>query len=808
MRRNSWSGCAVALVLAGCSNGGARIEAPPPSGAPLPGSPTPGATPTADPSAFGTLRLDGIDALGRAGTADGGADDALVGVSDSQGIAPLQLILGTGLALTGDDAQASVGCVMGLGAEGIALQAVDRTTGNAFFGTSDLAHVSAAGQVRPLKSTLPFAGLDTDVACDLALRSVGDGFLYALAKGRHDVWRFSFETGSGVPYVDLDDAGTIDQFIPLTGGHVLYLSTNAQSERSSWWQKPDGTRVSLQYPNVDILQTKSLGDKALTFAPGGRSGAMLLAPSDTGIVRSFVEPLYGDGTMTYWGAASRTTVGDWIVTGYTALKGTEMASNPFWRSYGRFQGLVDGQVYFDGSNLVSVTYDASAGLKVLHEKNIVQNALKRWKVVAVFGPAQGFTDKWVGFAYNEGFIPASEIPHMSWVEIDPSTGRVDDEKVYRMFAPHMYAGWGSQDRIPEFTPYRVPGGGGSFHIVGLGGTLSAGLFRLTFDDTAKTVELGAQLGCAYTYEHGRALLKEHRLLFTASWYSWDVCTEGSNHMRYVYFYDGDADAAATHLTRIPLPAAVQTILTPPAGGTDHCNAHLLYGMVQMPGRAGPSILACDVAAQNVTADVAPLRLVHFSDNGFSAVESSVALPVVVGKTSDADGDFATGTVNNTDWMQSFALPDGILALGFGRTRVVKLVNANTGATVASVPFNELWTENRFEYSRIFGHMTNTSWYDNEVNVVAPWDATRFFASDDTEGGFASYLVNVDARSFTPIAALNGLQVHSAVRVADNRVLVSAVQSGEAVTVLLDNDGNKVSEDAAEWVVREVAPVVR
>ena len=120
-----------------------------------------------------------------------------------------------------------------------------------------------------------------------------------------------------------------------------------------------------------------------------------------------------------------------------------MASNAFWRSNGRFQGLVDleRQIYFDGSNLVTIRYDATAGIKIDFKQKVLQDAALKMKVVAVFGPAQGFVDEWVGFASDAGFRGGSSGSHLYWVYIDPATGVVDSTRIYRLSAESMPCYW-------------------------------------------------------------------------------------------------------------------------------------------------------------------------------------------------------------------------------------------------------------------------------------------------------------------------------------------------------------------------------
>ena len=736
---------------------------------------------------------------------------------------------GASLALVDDDPVIDVVCLVPVTA-GTLIVARTKGTNAPYFasGTSQLGiiandntvhHIPSAGAPSP--ETIQ---IET-TKCDTAVQQSSDGGLFVLGLNGQSVWRINTTTWTASVVLSASAGESISEFLATDQGNIFYSSSSGGNTLTKWFKVASSTTVDMGYPNNRISSPMSLpGGQGFTFLSSGKAGGVVLSVIDGTALRSFIEPIYPTGNSTSWSGPVDLRIGNWIFTRNTALNpmNSKMASNPFWRSEGRFQGLVDldNQIYFDGSNLVKVTYESGA-LRVRHHKSILQDATLTLKIQAVFGPAQGFTDKWVGFATNESFITGSS-PNLFWVEIDPASGILDSTRIFKLQAPNMPPYWSNPNVIPDFTPYQLTKTDNTKKLIGFGGTWGASIVDLSFDesDTAnKKVNLSAAKGGVYSYYHPRAVIHGPRLYMTASYYDG---TPNAGFYDKVFYYDADTDTVTTN----DAGQGISTVdLLPRMNTTDNkCNGSLVYGLFQIPGQPGPSMMYCG-------SDYL-VRIATFTDFTFTSIAydrpTTVETPGNPANpdTSDTYGDFASGTVNNIDWMQAYPLDATTLAIGLGRRAEVRLLNPVVQAPVPISPTNtettqsygvvaykDLLTEGRIEFWKLFvASGGDPVYYAPDASTLARWDDnTLFAAGTKTDNTRVAWLINLDTAVATEIVALRGFNVQSAIRIDATSFMVSGTEAGaatQAVNVTLDNSGAETARGNATTLIKEVVEINR
>lgn len=726
---------------------------------------------------------------------------------------------GTSLALLEADPTIDVACLVPV-ASGTLVVAKTKDTNVPYFadGSSQVAVIGTDGVVHHVVSAGGASPATIEIAttnCATAVQQSSDGGLFALGANSKSVWSINTTTWAAAVVVSLSGDESITAYLATDHENIFYSSSDGSVTYTKWFKVATTTTVDMGYPNNRISSPMSLpGGQGFTFLSSGKAGGVVLSVVGGTALRSFIEPIYPTGNSTSWSGPVNLHIGDWIFTGNTALKplNSKMASNPFWRSYGRFQGLVDldNQVYFDGSNLVKVAYE-DGKIKVRHHKSILQDATLRLKIQAVFGPAQGFTDKWVGFATNETFIE-SGTTNLFWVEINATTGVVDSSRIFKLQAENMPAYWNNNaDNIPDFTPYQLTKTDNTKKVIGFGGTLGASVVDLTFDESDpsnKKLVLGAAKGGVYSYYHPRALIHGPRLYINASYY--DGTPNAGFHDK-IFYYDADRDTVTSNAQGI----STISLLSQMNATQNKCNGTIAYGLVQIPGQPGPSMLYCSSDYK--------VRLATFTDFTFSAVAydrgTTVETPGNPANpdTSDNYGDFASGTMNNIDWMQVYPLSSNMLAIGLGRRQEVRLINpvdtttttvgnVQVAQTYGAVAFTSLETEGRVEFWKLFIGEGDSPAYAPNASTLARWDDTTLFASGTlTTGGTVSWLIDLGTREATELESLRDFTVSSALRVDDDTFMVVGTQSGAAsqpVRITLNNSGVETGRSNSTTLIKE------
>lgn len=756
----------------------------------------------------------------------------LLAVTPGGEIQPVQIgqvgIETTGLML--DDAaeiDEETLCVQSIGSNMTVVAARVRSTGTPLFAGSktELALLLPEGVLRPLfpAESSGVTELKAGTKCTTEIQAPSSGSVYVQVKNGTAIWKFDAETGEGSPLVTAPANGSIESFLSLSGGDVIY-QTNVLGTKSVTWRKPTGAVSDLGYPNNVIDNPITLGASGVTFIGNQYAGGQVLTVSGGQLLRYFVEPfsIFADNasTMRTWGAPTGVRVGDWVVDARSAIEygSGKVAGNALWRGQYRNQGIVDWdqQLYFDGSNIVKIVDDGGTA-KIVHHLNLVQRAEEPYKLLGVYGPAQGFDD-WVGVATDDRFGSFDIKRRTYWVTIDKTTGLVDLDAPLLIRAPNMPSYWQNNaaygpDVAPEFVPFRVALTGGGHKIVGMSSASGANLVELTFDSGAGTVTMEAELTGAYTRNYTRAIVQGPKIFFTPSYFS------GAGDATRVYFYDGDSNTLSDATSSIA-PAAGLTDLS--AGG---CNGTKLLGLIRQPDHDRPTLIYCDTNFK--------VRASEFTDYTFSATTvttDSVVWPLDVPQTSDDEGDFTVGTQDSVAQLQIAPLGGGRHVMGSGRRQWARVVEA-TGATLSETAFADLKMEGRFEYSRAF--IDTADAYVNETRLepghvmpapivgpgvptdrqlyptrtVAPWDTTRFFASSmATSGEQASYVFDIGARSRTALSALEDLEAHAVVRLGSGSLLVSVSADGDPATKkakTLDNAGVESESTDESSVLREV-----
>jgi hypothetical protein len=240
----------------------------------------------------------------------------------------------------------------------------------------------------------------------------------------------------------------------------------------------------------------------------------------------------------------------------------------------------------------------------------------------------------------------------------------------------------------------------------------------------------------------------------------------------------------------------------PTGISDYasnCNGKLNFGIVPLPS-GGAALLYC--AANSM------VKIAMFPDHTFQAATATFDTGIAAPVPNDNSGDFTAGIIDSPDQMLAYALSNTVIAFGLGRPNKVVVVDT-TIPQATSVPFNQLNTQGRFEYSRAFITSGDPHTSPADVQTVASWDNdhTIFAASPTIPGGtWESLLIDLNARTTTQLHALDGDQIKAAVRLDTDHVLVSGYDaSGNPLNLLLDNTGAVASAGGVDAILKVAAP---
>ena len=732
--------------------------------------------------------------------------------------------------------------------------------------TSQLAVIAPSGNVNPIAQTIDSGTtpieLSTSGECASTIQETSDGNIFILAKDQSSIWRIDLATSKAKLFQGI--AGMISNILPLDKEHLI-ISGFDQGQAFSRMLNLSSFAVSdLGIFNNEISNPKAMSaGYGLSVLGSARIGGIVYSIINGSLWRSFVQPIFrfdrqfnppssvSEQPLPAGAEVTNIKIGEWSILNRLAIKPTngKIASNPFWRRQGTYQGIVDheNQIFFDGSNLVKVQYAPEAGLRVTHHKSILQEASVKLKIKGIFGPAQGFTDKWVGFATNEG-LDGTGKSYMYWVEIDPVTGQMDSNRIFKISAPNMPAYWyaygipsqwdSRADHIPTFTPYKISYSdamGPKTKIIGLAGTLGASVFDLVFDDSnpaSKTLILGQRKPTcdAHTYDHLRALINDDKLFFTASFYdNTDSHSNASYNGSKIYSYDASSDRCTTANPEFtgdtnyafdPYP-----IMTNPANrGT--CNGGFAYGLIKIPGNTGPSMLYCGSNYK--------VRLISLSSFNLasSQVISDRELPLVTPgnpidnpssnpdnypyyDTSDNFGDFSSGTDDSNTYLQVLPVSANTLLLGVERREVVRVVdplNTTTNQLTDSVPFSSIDTEGRREFWHLFATpgQSQVGVPIPAASLLARWDNdTLFAAGSDTSNQQIAWKINLETNERSRILALDGFSTQSGVRLDENKFMVTGTRgsdTSQTIQIILDNSGAKLSEEIFSTNVKEIVDI--
>ena len=184
-------------------------------------------------------------------------------------------------------------------------------------------------------------------------------------------------------------------------------------------------------------------------------------------------------------------------------------------------------------------------------------------------------------------------------------------------------------------------------------------------------------------------------------------------------------------------------------------------------------------------------------------------------TSDTFGDFSSGTDDSNTYLQVLPVNASTLLLGVERREVVRVVNplsSEAGQLTASVPFSALKTEGRVEFWRLFETpgQSQVGIPIPAANIVARWDSSTLFAAGpDTSNNQIAWIINLETRNATKIAALDGFTVQTGIRLDDNKFMVTgfrAAQPDQTIQIVLDNGGLKISESTILTDVKQVVEI--